>query len=150
MIFDEWSNFPLYHKLHPLFPVVQEFVTNTPLDTLPDGKHEIQGEDCLVILQQYQTKPATQSFIESHRKYLDIQLLLSGEEHMGITPLALSRPGDYDTSRDLIIVEGNPDFLVLKPGFFTIFHPQDAHMPGIQSGRSPVQVRKAVFKVALV
>lgn len=147
MIYDDWSRFPYYHSLHALFPAVQKFIDANPLQSLPDGKHEIQGEDCLVILQQYNTKPVADSLFESHRKYLDIQTLLSGEEKMGIAPLSCSRPGEYNADRDLIIVEGDLDFILLRPGFFMILHPQDAHMPGVQSGSLPCAVRKAVFKV---
>src|SRR5690606_10129714 len=141
--------FPLYVKNHPLFQRVLDFVAENPLESLENGKHEIQGKDCFVIVAEYETKPVEKSIFEAHRKYLDIQVMLYGEERMGILPLSLTTPGTYEPDRDFLPISGNPDLLRFPAGFFMIFHPQDAHMPGVQTESGISKVRKAVFKVAL-
>jgi len=149
VIFDQWSRFALYQGVNPLFSLVLEFQKKTLIEDLEIGKYEISGTDAFVTIQEYQTRPASEGFIEAHRKYLDIQVLLAGEELMGICPLAEGQPGSYDAGKDFLKVEGSVDFQRFKPGYFMVFHPQDGHMPGIQSGSTPVLVRKAVFKVVV-
>ena len=38
-------------------------------------------------------------------------------------------------------------FLNMTDGFFAVFCPTDAHMPGCQAGEKPEDVLKVVFKV---
>jgi YhcH/YjgK/YiaL family protein len=100
--------------------------------------------------QVYLAKPRAEGFFESHRKYIDVQVVVEGEELIGladISQLAVSKA--YDAERDFI---GYADFpgaseLRLVAGDAAIFFPADGHMPGLRPGAGPNLVRKTVIKV---
>jgi len=95
------------------------------------------------------TKELHQGRWEAHRRYIDIQYLVSGIERIGYTPvanLALTTP--YDEDKDVAFYQGHGDILTLEPGMFAVFFPHDAHMPMLcEAGGSPKQVRKIVVKI---
>ena len=47
---------------------------------------EVDGEDLFYLLQSYESKPANDT-PEAHKKYVDIQFLISGREKMGVGAL---------------------------------------------------------------
>ncbi|HEY0653784.1 MAG TPA: YhcH/YjgK/YiaL family protein [Chryseosolibacter sp.] len=151
MILDDLKNSSLYHSMGPLFKKAFEFTAATDMKTLPLGKHEIQGEDLFVILMEYETKDPQDCIMETHRKYCDIQLMLRGEEFMGIKTFNGQTPSTpYDESKDAAFYQPQFDSLVkVKEGQFTIFFPHDLHMPSMKTGSS-TKILKAVFKVKVV
>jgi YhcH/YjgK/YiaL family protein len=99
---------------------------------------------------EYSTKGRRQGFIECHQKYIDIQLLTRGSEKVGICHKSECTIEPYDENKDYQKLKGVVDWLILKPGYFMIFFPQDGHMPQIKTSRQPEIVRKIVFKVPVV
>ena len=98
----------------------------------------------------YLTEPAEQRKWESHRRYLDIQYLVSGLECIPVAPVgALPVATPYDDEQDVsFYADGSAPTpsLVLEAGMFAIFFPQDAHRPNI-AVTAPVATRKIVVKV---
>jgi biofilm protein TabA len=108
------------------------------------------ADGVFAIEQVYETKPRAEGFFESHRKYIDIQVLVEGDEVMEVvdaTRIAVREP--YQPERDLITYGDVPDAsrLRVRAGEATIFFPVDVHMPTLRSGDAPVLVRKTVVKV---
>lgn len=99
----------------------------------------------------YNTCLREEAFFESHRKYIDVQFVLQGEEFIEtscITQLDVSYP--YDKDSDLIKYKIPPvaSRLLLQEGMGAIFFPTDGHMPGLRvNSQKPVRVMKAVVKV---
>jgi len=92
-------------------------------------------DDCYALEQRYTTKKREDCFFESHRKYIDIQMVVSGSElmeHVHISQLQLSQ--NLLVEKDLIIYQSySNDFtnkILLKRGDFAIYFPEDAHMGG--------------------
>lgn len=115
----------------------------------PDGRHDIEGDDLFALLQTYDTGPATEKRFESHRKYLDIQYVLEGEERILHAPARLLEvETPYDEPTDIIFYAEPKaaSSLLLRAGDFAVFHPQDAHKPGCMAGGRH-RVRKVVVKV---
>jgi biofilm protein TabA len=111
------------------------------------------GDGMFAIEQVYETKPRSAGFFESHRKYIDIQVLVEGDEVMEVVDasrIAVREP--YQAERDLITYGDVPDAsrLWVRSGEATIFFPVDVHMPTLRSGETPVLVRKTVVKVPVV
>lgn len=102
------------------------------------------------IEQAYETKPRSDGFFESHRKYVDIQVLVAGEEIMEVIDSAHATVREpYQEARDLItyLDQTNSSVLRLRAGDAAIFFPVDVHMPTLRTGSSAVLVRKTVLKV---
>jgi YhcH/YjgK/YiaL family protein len=117
----------------------------------PEGRVEIDGERLFASFSAYATSPREQRRFEAHRKYIDIQMVLEGEEAIDVSlendlvPLET-----YNPERDVAFFESPPAHLysplAMKPGRVAVFFPRDAHRPGCNlHGGS--QVRKVIMKV---
>jgi len=87
--------------------------------------------------------------LEAHRKYIDVQYVISGEEQMGYVPLngqQILEP--YKEENDIIFFTGEKSFIKVSSGMFAIFFPEDVHMPGIMTKQS-LPVKKLVIKVRI-
>lgn len=147
MIVDNIKNAHLYFGINEKYKTALEFLQNTDLKSLENGKYPIQGEDIYIIVQEYETKPEKDGQLEAHKKYTDIQYIITGQEKLGYINIDKFSPKTfYDTDKDIIFGGGNCDFIKANEGDFLIFTPQDAHMPCISINES-LQVKKAVIKI---
>lgn len=99
--------------------------------------------------QVYLPKARAEGFFESHRKYIDVQVIVAGEELMEVEAVArLVVATPYDPERDLIKYADTATAAVLRmrTGEVAVFFPEDGHMPSLQ-WRGPGLVRKTVVKV---
>ncbi len=114
-----------------------------------ETKYEIQGDDIFAIITSYNTRESHK--FEAHRKYVDIQCLLDGQEAVESTTLdGLAVDTPYDRQNDITLyikTERGKTISLLEPGIFIAFFPHDAHMPGVSAGDSPVFVKKVVVKI---
>lgn len=103
-----------------------------------------------VMEQTYDAKPRSEGFFESHRKYIDLQLILEGDEVMEVVDISrIAARGPYAPERDLALYQdvGDASRLRVTAGLAAIFFPPDVHMPSLQSPAGPSLVRKAVVKI---
>ncbi|MBS4095482.1 MAG: YhcH/YjgK/YiaL family protein [Sulfuricella sp.] len=146
MILSPLTEADRYLSLHPLFARAFEFLRTTDLNTLPTGKHPIQGDDLFLIMEHRPGRPRTEAQLECHRRYIDIQLVLEGVDEMGWLPVAAcSQPvAEYDDTRDIRFFNDAPATWLRTPaGAFCIFFPEDAHAPLVGEG----MIRKVVVKI---
>ena len=123
------------------------FLDQPGVAELPSGKHEINGDLVFAIVERNQGRKVSDGRLEAHRRYLDIQYIVSGDESMGWSPLSDLVPAEgYNAERDLEFFDETPQSIVkVPPGSFVVFLPSDAHLPGIGDG----PIHKIVIKVAL-
>jgi YhcH/YjgK/YiaL family protein len=135
-----------YAHLHPSFARAFAFLHDTDLASLAGGRHEIDGNAIYVSVDQVEGRGREGARLECHRAYIDIQLNLHGDEQIGWMPRAqCTMPdGEFDAARDIGFYGDRPDtWLVVPPGTFAIFFPEDAHAPLAGSGAC----RKAIVKI---
>jgi len=146
MILDTLEKFSLYLPVHPLFPLVSEFMTAHQPASLETGRTVI-GRGITLSIDEYLTKPAEEKRAEFHVKYIDIQIVLSGIERAGIGARGTASVIEpYDPLKDVGFSDGALDFVMLTPAKFIVFFPHDLHKPGVLLDE-PVPVKKAVFKI---
>ncbi|MDH2915974.1 MAG: YhcH/YjgK/YiaL family protein [Gallionella sp.] len=148
MIFSNIDGAGRYTVLHPLFPRVFDYIRNTDLFALAPGRYNIVGDDLIAIVEQVPGKTKEMARLEAHRRYIDIQLVLQGDEQMGWKPLAdCHNPvGEHSEERDIRFFHDAPaSWVAVPPDHFCIFFPEDAHAPLVANG----MVRKVIFKVAV-
>lgn len=149
MIIDTLDNAAAYESLGAHFAKAFDYLRSGRPTTDPVGSHTLDGEDLFVNVEEYTSKPIEQGRFEAHRKYADVQYVVSGCERMGYAPLADVEVSEaYDAKRDVAFFAGEGVMLRVPGGTFTVFLPQDAHMPGI-ADKSPAPVRKVVVKVRI-
>ena len=114
------------------------------------GKYMIGDDGVFVNLVECETEPRAQRQSEIHKKYIDIQILLSGEETFGYSN-AIS-----DEARNLIELENDvmffervdkEQFITLQSGDFAIFYPNQAHRPLCAGNDKPMAIKKAILKI---
>lgn len=148
MILDELTHAEQYFGIGARFERGLRWLTDNDLPAMPVERYDIAGDNVFAMVQEYDTKPMADGFWEAHREYADIQLVVSGNEHMGYAPTGSMQVGEYDASRDFLPMEGNGLFVPMTAGQFMILWPQDAHMPQMAIDQ-PAPVKKVVVKVKL-
>jgi YhcH/YjgK/YiaL family protein len=112
-------------------------------------KVELPG-GAFALEQAYESKPRTESFFESHRRMIDVQVIVEGAELMEVEDVSrLPVDVPYDSNKDLIKYgdSATASHLILQVGDAAIFFPADGHMPTLQAGGRSVLVRKSVVKI---
>jgi len=152
MILDKIENAQTYKSLGGNFARAFNVITSTDFSKLPDGRHDVDGDDLFFIVNRYQTKPLEECRLETHKKYADIQYMISGEEIFGYCPLSekLECVQEYDKETDLEFFAQTPNDLHINfgSGMFIIAFPEDAHMPCAEL-RGIKDIFKIVFKVQI-
>lgn len=146
MIIDDLKNRQQYYGLGGRFERALRYLAETDLAGLAPGRYAIEGDDVYAMVQEYRSKPRAEGFWEAHRKYADVQCVVSGAEHMGYAPVDRLKAGPYDGDKDFLKAEGEGVFLELRAGSFIILLPQDAHMPSMAID-GPAPMKKVVVKV---
>jgi YhcH/YjgK/YiaL family protein len=122
------------------------------LEAVPAGETRRVDLDggAFALEQAYFAKRRTDGFFESHRNYIDVQVIFSGEEVIEVVDLARTTEKQaYQPERDLIVYAdvAGASPLRLRAGDAAVFFPADVHMPGLKVGDEPGLVRKTVIKV---
>lgn len=149
MIVDRIENAHLVESLHRRFRQAFAVLADPATAHRPDGRCSVDGDDLYYILQHYTTRPIDQARFESHKKYIDIQALLAGEEIVYTSPIAgLEVVEPYSEAKDIMFHRvGTPVAQTrLQPGIFCLLYPHDAHLPCCQV-TCPTPVHKVVFKI---
>ena len=119
-------------------------------DDLSIGRHDVD-ENFYYNVQEYETDDNIDKPYESHKKHIDIQILLSGEEYMQVTDTCrvdISTP--YNEKIDSVLYRpfSNASGTILRPGSVMILYPKDAHR-SISIFSGSCKVKKIVGKIAI-
>ena len=155
MIVDNISNAHLYYSISPAVEKSLKYLQSTDLHELPAGKKEIE-KGLVIGISEYPVREEKDARLEAHRKNIDVQYMIRGEERIGFAFASKGRENqpstEYDETRDIQFYDKTREFFLLSEGMFAIFFPSDLHMPGLipdgQSGNAE-KVKKAVIKVSI-
>ena len=148
MILDALNSMSQYRCLDGNFGVALDFAGRSDLRDLPLGRHDIHGQEVYALVMKEQGRPREGARLEAHRRYADIQIVLSGTEEMGWKPGSSCKTptGGYDADKDVQFFEDEPDtWFSVQPGQFVVFFPEDPHLPMVSKG----ELHKVVIKVAV-
>ena len=148
MIYDTFENMDVYCRegdaLHRAISYARDF------DVLqPDGEYEVEGRDIFAKVMTCKTAPAAERVFEAHTEYVDVQVLRAGRERMDVSLGDDLEPlGPYDEADDGVLLKPPDTYasIVMEPGTFVVFYPQDAHRPGCDLEGTDT-VRKICMKV---
>jgi len=118
---------------------------------LEDNTYNINGKNLFYTITSYKTcTNIAEKYAEHHKKYIDIQFLLYGEERFGYSDISSIKKvfKEYDEEKDIELYQTieNEEFFLLRQNMFAIFFPEDIHRPGLSHG-SPRYIRKVIFKL---
>lgn len=148
MILDVLDNADRYLTLNKGFKTAFSFLMRSDLQKLAPGRHEVANDRVFSLVEDAPGRKREHAELESHEKYIDIQLVISGTDMMGwkrkATCTQVSK--EYNPGKDIGFFRDTPDvWLPVSAGMYAIFFPEDAHMPMISDGH----LRKVIMKIAL-
>jgi len=148
MILDHLANASLYEGVHPGFAAAFQYLRSHDFSSFEAGRHEVDGDRMYLMMNRCPGRGRHGAVFEAHRKYIDIQLTVSGIEEMGWarttdcqqikTPY--NEDGDYALFSDPVLF-----WMKTPPQHFAVFFPDDAHAPLA----AECDLVKAVLKVAV-
>ena len=146
MIMDKLENIESYTGISKPLDTGLRFLKSADFSAMPDGKYFLDENGVFYMVQSYETKEKNDT-PEAHRKYIDIQYIVSGEEIIGAGNLnEMAEEVSANPEGDIWFYHGPLSYTTLKSGWFGVYFPQDAHAPCIAvNGCAPV--KKIVVKV---
>lgn len=150
MIYAKNADALAYRGIHPNLDLALEHITPEFLASLRDNQRvELKGDLVYCTRFTYETIPQEESFFEAHRRYLDIHIMVEGEERVDMNRPEDLKLTDAQEGNDFYAYQGESwHSTVLKPGEFLVVFPGDAHRIKVQVD-GPRTVSKAVFKVCI-
>ncbi|MBQ9789188.1 MAG: YhcH/YjgK/YiaL family protein [Lentisphaeria bacterium] len=151
MIFDSLKNFAKYSVFtDDATKKISEFIAKADLN-LPIGRNEIDGDKLFASVQSYTTRDLSASVYEVHHEYVDIQLILAGEESIYYTTdEKVEETKAYAAEGDCALYAFKKEtatMLNLQVGDFAVFLPYELHMPCVDSVNGKKEIRKIVVKI---
>lgn len=135
-----------------LHPVLVDALTRALMMQVQEktpGRYDVRGDDIFMNVMALATQPADSKKAELHDRYIDIQLLLSGEERIFYGVAGAARQCDakhVEEDYQLCSHIDDEQSLTLRPGKFAVFMPDEPHKPGCIAS-SPQDIKKVVIKV---
>lgn len=150
MIYAKNADALAYRGIHPNLDLALEHITPEFLASLRDNQRvELKGDLVYCTRFTYETIPQEESFFEAHRRYLDIHIMVEGEERVDMNRPEDLKLTDAQEGNDFYAYQGESwHSAVLRPGAFLVVFPGDAHRIKVQVD-GPRTVSKAVFKVCI-
>ena len=148
MIISNLQNSSRIEPLHPLFKSLFEYVKSHDLLHAELGRIDLDGENLFVRNIAAEGVPQDKQPLEAHRDYIDVHILLEGEERIGWKPLekVTDEVKPYEAADDCALYADRATAYVdLQPGDFVVVYPEDPHAPLIGKGK----IRKLIAKVKL-
>lgn len=116
------------------------------------GRKVVVNENFFYTVQSYVTKSEEECKLESHRKYVDIQIIVNGEEQMDladVSRLTVKEPYDPETDAMIWNIPQRMARTTLKSGDCIVLYPENAHRGAIAKGDVFQEVIKIVGKVRI-
>ena len=149
MIYGEIKDLNQYNGISKNLDKAIEYILNEEYKKGIPGKNIIDGDnlyfnypDCAI------TKEVKEGFLEGHKKYIDIHIVISGEENLGYTPRSeVKVKKEYDSEGDYELYEGTLKniFHVTKDRFI-MFFPDEPHM-ALLKVEEIKKITKVIFKL---
>lgn len=146
MVLGSLKNTEAAEKLHPMFKQAFDYIKANDLSKAEPGKIELDGKNLFISVQEITGKTKEVAKMETHNKYIDIQVPVVGVETMGwlAAENCVNSPEGYNETKDITFFTDAPSTYVdVEPGNFVIFFPEDGHAPAIGNGA----IKKLVVKV---
>ena len=148
MSIDRLEYLDRYADMHPRFKAAFDLIRTFDFASAADGPAEIDGDRITINVLRRDLKTKDAAKMEAHERYVDIQVMFSGNEVFGwkLTSECNQPQAPYNAEKDVILFDDAPDgYWPLLEGMFVVFFPEDAHAPMVGEGK----VEKLVVKVLL-
>ena len=149
MIYGEIKELKFYKGISENLDKAIDYILSREYKKGTPGKNVIDGDN---LYFNYPDKPMTKEiedgFFESHKQYIDIHVVIEGEENLGYVPRSEAvLTKEYDAEGDYELLDGEiKNMMYLNPERFVMFFPDEPHMALLKVGEVK-QITKVIFKV---
>ncbi len=157
MIFDKIENLECYKGAHPRFDRALPFLLDLIAQNASLGRHDMPNPDVEAAVYgnmlAFDAQPVGENTVmESHERYIDVQIVLEGAEQMFVpTNVAPVCHVPYDAAIDAAFYrlpsQESLTRLCVPAGYFAIFFAGEVHAPSLSLTDQPTPIRKLVGKV---
>ena len=148
MFADRIENLKLYIPYNEKIKVVCDYLAKTDIHALEVGKYDI-ADGVRVVVNAFTPKTRETARWETHRKYIDLQYLIEGDESMGYLPIDEVEDAAYDAEKDVSHpvpkAGASVSEISLETGSFAFLEPRDAHRPSVKLHSDAS--KKLIFKI---
>lgn len=150
MIYGEIKELNCYRGISKAFDTAIDYILSGKYKDGNFGKNIIDGD---VVYFNCPEKPMTKEIkdgiIEGHKKYVDIHIVIEGDENIGYVPASKAKvTKEYDAEGDYELLSGDLEmFLHLDNTKFLALFPGEPHMALVKYGEKPATIKKVIFKV---
>lgn len=146
MILSEIKDLKMYNALHKDIIYINNFLIHNNLLDYEPGRYDFKN-DIYFNIDAYTTKNLSEAIIENHQKYIDLQIMLHGNELIGYKNLNNTKSINYNPVKDIEFFDKPDIFLPFYENFFMIFFSTDGHAPCLNIDNKSQNVKKVVFKI---
>ena len=118
--------------------------------SLPAGKYTVDGDNIFFTVVEGETRPLAEQRPEYHRQYIDIHIVLKGEEIIGAgnKGLEIVDDGPFNTAHDIGFCQAisSETLIHLHPEEIAIVFPGELHRPMSSLGAG-APLRKIIVKI---
>lgn len=151
MIFDRLENAALYQGINKNIDLILEKAKEFHADNFP-AEVIVLNDSAKMINASYETHPFETAFSEAHRAYIDVMVMVDGAETIYVKPVSELKniTKEYDPAGDALLASNDDDMtpVTMKPGYFCVLFPQDAHSPGCVF-KEAEKIKKFIGKVKI-
>ena len=146
MIFDTLDNVNNYEGLGRVYTALK-FLSETDFSKIDLGRYELDGDNIFYMVQSYDTDPG-KTINGAHKKYIDIQYMVEGEEIIGVADISCDKElTEAKEENDVWFYNCKTEPLTLSAGKYMVLYPNDLHCPGVATNGTALTCRKVVVKV---
>ena len=145
----EWKDSASFEML---YRKAVEFLKQADITDQPEGRYPLE-DGMYYMIQRYTTRDPVISCYEMHRKYADIQYLVSGKEMILGSSGPLEEAEPFREEADIgLFRDGRVDTVsYLTAGTFALYLPGEYHKPSLHpDGKTPTLVEKIVVKIPVL
>ncbi|MEE1246034.1 MAG: YhcH/YjgK/YiaL family protein [Acutalibacteraceae bacterium] len=148
MIVTDYRNLEFYSEV-PHAKEVIDFIDGFKKTEMKPGRYDILGDELFAAVSRYDTEPREDRRFESHRKYIDIQIVLDGNEELDwaeTSSLEMTDNG-FERGDDIAFYDGETlSTVILGKEQCAVLFPEDGHRPNVMH-KEIENVLKIVFKI---
>lgn len=148
MILTNLEDVVRYRNISDAIDKAIDYIKSGEWKNLPQDKKRYVVCENKVEAMRMSYEPKEDNAWENHNEWIDIQIIVSGEEKMLFAPIYnLKKDGEYLSEKDFQKWNGNLDqTFIAREGDLLFFFPEDGHKPGLKTENSSI-VDKVVVKV---
>lgn len=151
MIYAELKDIKLYKGINKNLDKAIDFIAEKKYLNANYGKNTIEGN---TIYFNYPEKALTRENVdlelEYHKKYIDIHIVLEGEETIAYTSFEnCIETQSYNIEEDYALVKGKAQVkFIMNTKNFLLFFPEEPHL-ALLKVNTPKEIKKIIFKIEM-